>query len=209
MTNRRKKLMNSKLGPIQPYNYGAPGDRKVNYFLDGTKHFCHIINGNQHLMVENGWYEHYHLADLDPVEVNGPSKREYLKEVLDGVDWEHLEDYPNSALGVNLDDAFHDLTGKGAKQSYHYKLNGMKRAGLMFVWEGPGTDLTVLNTTDERLKLPKCILGTDGAELATFNWELMLNRGFFLADWWTMPKDGENSYFHVVITHVSNFLGGE
>lgn len=198
--------MNSKLGPIQPDNYGVPGDKKLNYVGEKDKYACRIINDDQRIVVANGWYKQWHVADVDPNEVNSKNRRDYIKEVLDNVDWDNLNNYPDSTLGVNLEQVITDQTGDAKIETYHYKLNRMKMAGLKLIWRGQWNGDAELHgeyANRPGWYVPSELRETSGKVLATFDHKLIKRRGFFVHDWWPLHECTQDAEVHVVLAHES------
>lgn len=195
--------METRIGPIQPHNYGMDGDKKVNYFRGEDKHYCRISHEGLHLMLDDGWYTNKLLADLDPADALGKNKREYIKEILDGIDWGNLDKYPNSAVGANLEDL---ITAKtGSTECYHSKLNGMTKESLKLIWRGEIPDgMQLLSRVDDSdgKHVPEKLVTADDETLAEFDWELIHKRGFRLAEWWVVASKSE---VHVTIAHLSTF----
>lgn len=195
--------METKIGPIQPHLYGMKGDKKVNYFRGGDKHYCRISHEGLHLMLDDGWYTNKLLADLDPADALGKNKREYIKEILDGIDWDDLGKYPNSAVGANLEDL---ITPKaGSVECYHSKLNGMTKESLKLIWRGEipeGMQLLSQVDNNDGKQVPAQLITADDQVLVEFDWELIYKRGFRLVNWWALPNRSE---VHVTIAHLSTF----
>lgn len=199
--------MKSKIGPIRPNPYGGFNEKLVNYFRDGEQYFCKIINDLQRIVVMEDWYSHRHVANIDPQDVTGKNRRKIIKEILDEVDWENLDEYPNSTLGVDLDRLAEDKSGEGEFVTYHYKLNGMAMAGLKFEWTGPldkGVKLKSVEDTKRGLSYPLALVDNDGNTLADFECERFRRYGFVFVDWWITSWRDEEPSVHVVVTHKSN-----
>lgn len=202
--------METRIGPIQPNRYRWEGDKKVNYFRGDKQHSCEIINGDQHLIVPQGFYTYKFLADLDPTDATGKGRRDYIKETLDAVDWENLDKYPDSALGVNLKDLITARTG--FTDCYHTKLHRVKMAASKLIWGGDDSQGATLNGLTEEgssRAIPTEIVGGDGEVLATFDHETMRKRGFWLADWWMPNRRQGPDEIHVVIAHSSKLAASE
>lgn len=198
--------MESRIGPIRPNDYGVPGEKLVNYFLGGDQYECKIINDLRRVVVMDGWYSYRYVADVDPEDLGGKNKRKIVKETLDGVDWENLDKYPDSTLGVNLDSVIEDKSGNAEIVTYHYKLWRMAMAGLKFEWHGPtgnGVVLKGIKDDEQGVSVPSSLEDDDGNVLATFDYELIRRRGFVLVDWWVTKGTFGKPSAHVVITHRS------
>ena len=199
--------METKIGPIRPNDYGGLNEKQVNYFLGEDKYFCRIVDDLQRIVVMDGWYSYRYVADIDPQDLGGKNKRKILKEILDEVDWDNLDNYPDSTLGVNLDSVIEDKSGNAEIVTYHYKLWRMSMAGLKFEWHGPtdnGVELKGFQNEKQGLSVPSSLVDNDGNVLATFDYELLHQRGFVFVDWWTTKRFFEEPSVHVVVTHKSN-----
>lgn len=199
--------MESRIGPIRPNNYGGFNEKLVNYFLGDDKYFCKIINDLQRIVVADSWYTHRYVADVDPQDVIGKNRREIIKGILDEVDWENLDKYPNSTLGVDLDSLIEDKSGEGEIETYHYKLWGMAMAGIKFEWTGPtdnGVSLKVIEDEERGLSFPLALVDNDENVLADFDYKRLRQRVFGFVDWWVTQRGSEKPSVHVVITHESN-----